>query len=497
MKKIRDNLKLKKGCVILLLILVVGFVLRIYQPAQLFMYGHDQDLAGWFVKDVVVNKHLRLIGQETSTQGIFIGPIYYYMLIPFYLLFEMDPIGGVLLVTLLGMLSIVSVYYVFTQVYGKKEGLIASFVYAVSFYTVFNDREVVPTMPVIVWTIWFFYGLDLLLKGKQKKGFAVLGILVGLIWHLNMALVLLLPLILLSLYLSKEKLDFKKLYSGLVYAGVLLLPLALFEIRHGFSQTKWFIKSLTTHQYAVISGYEQFMRVIHLLSKNASAFVWGSFDSLSYETTLILFAAVFVFLVSVKKIKKPHAYLLISWILLYVGFFTMYSKNISEYYLNGTILVWIVIFTLGISHLISQKDMKIAGRVVIFVFLFLNIDKFARLEVNKISYLERRATVAEIKRDAGTRGYPCVSVSYITNPGYDLGYRYFFFLEDMHVNRPKSKSPVYTIVFPLRDDIKVDRTFGAIGLIYPDYDIYSPEGVKISCSGENENLTEPLWGFTQ
>ena len=66
----------------------------------------------------------------------------------------------------------------------------------------------------------------------------------------------------------------------------------------------------------------------------------------------------------------------------------------------------------------------------------------------------------------------------------------------MHVNKPDSGSPVYTIVFPLRKDIAVDKTFGHIGLIYPDYSRYTMEGVEESCKSENNNLAEPMFGFT-
>jgi 4-amino-4-deoxy-L-arabinose transferase-like glycosyltransferase len=492
MKKIEKILKSNK---ILILILIIGFFLRVFKVRELFMYGHDQDLAGWFVKDIIENRHLRLIGQETSTQGIFIGPIYYYLLIPFYLISGMDPIGGVAMITVLGMFSIWSFYYVFKKVFTEREGLIAAFIYAVSFYTIFNDREVAPTMPVLVWTVWYFYGLNLLLKGKQKKGFLIAGILIGLIWHLNMALVLLLPLIPLSILLSKKKIQPRQLLHGLFAILLLSLPLALFEMRHDFSQVKAFILSLTTDQHAIVSGYEQFLRTIHLLSKNADGLIWGSIQPVSYETTTFLLLALFSYLVYKKIIKKHLAIIFSGWLILYIGFFSIYSKNLSEYYLNGTILLWISVLTLGISCLFSQQKSKKYGVGILVIFSVLNLIRFFNIEINQSGYLERKAVVAEIRQNAENQDYPCVAISYITKPGYDLGYRYLFWLEKLHVNRPKSESPVYTIVYPLRQDIEVDKTFGAIGLIYPDYSRYTKEGIEESCSGENQNLTEPMYGM--
>jgi len=408
----------------------------------------------------------------------------------------MDPVGGVAMITILGMFSIWSFYYVFSQVFSKKEGLIASFAYAISFYTVFNDREVVPTMPVIVWTVWFFYGLDLLLKGKQKKGFLVLGILMGLIWHLNVTLVILFPLVVISLILSKKKVKFEQIKLGFLFLVLFFLPLILFELRHGLLQVKAFYVSLTTHQGAVVVGSDKFWRVIHLMGKNATGLIWGSFENISYEATLVILILMFVFLVVKRAIKKKQAILLSSWTVLYIVFFSFYSKILSEYYLNGTIFVWIFVFTLCVSYLLSRKDLKELGLAVLVVFSILNFDKFINIKINRSGYVERKATVGEIKRDAEEHKYECVAISYITELGYEFGYRYFFWQEGMHVNRPVSGSPVYTIVFPLRDDIEAHKTYGAIGLIYPDYAKYTEDGVKESCSGENSNLTEPMFGFT-
>ncbi len=58
---------------LLLTTLLVGLIFRGFQLKDRFLYAHDNDLAGWIVKDILVDHHLRLIGQETSAKGIFIG----------------------------------------------------------------------------------------------------------------------------------------------------------------------------------------------------------------------------------------------------------------------------------------------------------------------------------------------------------------------------------------------------------------------------------------
>ena len=183
---------LKKNWLIILIV-VFGLSLRLYRVVPRFTYSHDQDLIGWFIRDVL-SGHLRLVGQETSVPGVFIGPVFYYLLIPFYLLFGLSPVGGQAFVLVLSILTIISIYFVFEKIFNRKFGLIGAFVYSVSFYFVLNNVEVVPTMPISLWSIWFLYSLFLLLKGK-KFGYVLSFGLIAFAWSISFVLVLLALLI--------------------------------------------------------------------------------------------------------------------------------------------------------------------------------------------------------------------------------------------------------------------------------------------------------------
>lgn len=139
--------------VILLLILLLALFFRTYDVVNRFEFAHDGDLYSWIVKDIVVENHLRLIGQLTTAPGIFIGPAFYYMLIPFFLLTKMDPVGAVIPVTAIGVLTVASYYYVFARLFDRKAGLIAAFLYAVLLSPVYFDRRIVPSTPTNFWLV--------------------------------------------------------------------------------------------------------------------------------------------------------------------------------------------------------------------------------------------------------------------------------------------------------------------------------------------------------
>lgn len=484
---------------IFILILGVGVFLRSFKPLQLFMYSHDQDLAGWIIKDVLINHHIRLIGQETSSHGVFIGPLYYYLQIPFYLLSRMDPKGALLLSILLGAAGIFSFYYVFKKVFDEKTGLLACLIYSVSTVLVFTDREVVPTMPVALWSVWFFYGVNQILKGNQKA-YILLGILLGLVWHINLALGVLFPLIFLAQVFSKTKIDFKKILTGSIFCLLLISPFIVFELRHNYQQVKAIVTSVTTDNNYIEGtkkGLGKLDRVIQLVQRNTNNIYWGVNNNIPVRLTLYGLIFGFVVLSLKRKIDWRLSLVAMLWQGLFILFFTLNSINVSEYYLNGMNVIWIMILALSIRHLINNKNLAFLGNFLIIVFLLANIKDFFTREVNRSGYLERKGIVKFINNDAKNHNYPCVSVSYITSPGNDLGYRYLFWLEKMRVEQPKSGAPVYTIVYPLSKVSRVDQKFGVIGLILPDYERYNRKGIVYSCSGGNSNLTDPMFGYTE
>jgi len=493
----RKLLKILRENWILVVILCIGLFLRAYKPLELFAYNHDQDLAGWFIKDVLVNHHFRLVGQETSSKGIFIGPLFYYLQIPFYLIAGMDPAGALALPVIIGVFAIFSCYFVLSKVFSKNAGLIGTLVYAVSYLVVFTGREVVPTMPAMLWSIWYFYCLWLILKGNQKA-YLLIGFLFGLIWNFNLALAILSPLVLVAQFFLKKRIDFKQLFIGLLIFIILMLPFFVFETRHNFQQVKALVSSFTTLKDYVPEtgrGLVKLDRVLQLVHRNTTSLFLDSVTSIPIAYTFYLLIISFAVLCFKKIISNSLAIIMFLWQILYLVFFTLNSINVSEYYLNGMNIIWIAIFAVSVSNLIKNKTLKYLGFALIIAVTLISLLGFFKKDINKSGYVERKALVSYIAQDAKKHEYPCIAISYITSPGNNMGYRYLFWREGLHVNSPDSGSPVYTIVYPLSMVYGVDKKFGVLGLVLPDYQRYTKEEIKVSCSGKDPNLTNPLFSL--
>lgn len=481
----------------LILILSVGLFLRLYNGKELFTYDHDQDLIGWIIKDVVVNHHPRLIGQLTSTPGVFIGMLFYYLLVPFYLIFKMDPIGGIYLVAIIGTFAVWSIFFIFSKIFNKNIGILGALIYAVSPYTVFNDRSVVPTMTLMLWSVWFLFSNYLIIVGNQKKGFLLAAVLIALIWHINFGLAILIPVFLISLILSEKKINPKILISPFIVLAIFMLPLFAFEARHGFSQTKAILISATTSQGDILKGSAKIVKIYDVVTKDVASTLWGYPQNvpkvLAFWVVMPASMLMFIF----KKIRKDIFFILISWFLITVGFFSLYSKPVSEYYLDSLTIIWILFVSIEVNFLISLKKTKLLGFLLITLFLAVSLNRFVTYPINKSGYVERKEVISYIRDDAAVHGYPCVSLSYIVDPGYNLGYRYFVYLDDLSTREPVTGAPPYTIVFPLSKVGHLDKTFGALGIINPDYSRYNKKTIAEFCQGSNVNLTGSMFGFTE
>lgn len=485
----------KKSSLILITIILISIFFRSYQIVERYGYAHDAELFSWIVKDIVVNQHPRLIGQLTSAPGIFIGPLFYYSLVPFFMLFNMDPIGALIPVTIVGVLTTFSYFFVFTKLFNKSTGLIAAFFHATLLQWVTFDRLIVPSTPTNLWVVWYFFTIVQISRGNIQV-LPILGILLGLIWHIHIALLPTLVAIPVAFFISRKLPKIRDLLTFFVCLLIPSLPLILFEVRHNFSQTLSLISNFTTG-HGGATGFPKLIYILQMIEKNINnLFISPQSLPESLKPIFVLsfiFAGLFLFK---KKIVSRKDYLpILSMVLGVILFFTLTSSLVSEYYIYSLEIVFVAILSLLLSYFLQKsKVWKIIVLVFLIFFLGRNIYFFTNAYTYKKGYLERKNVVEFITKDAAQKGYPCIGVSYITAAGENTGFRYFFYLKGTHLIHPSLDVPVYNIVIPDELSPEVVKKFEHIGVI-PPTTVPSKETIEKSCSGPNTNLTDPLFGY--
>ena len=480
------------------LVLGLHLFMRVYNFEQLLGYGHDEDLAGWIIKDIVVDHHFRLIGQETSVDGLFIGPTFYYLETLFFILFKLDPIGGYFLTLTISILTLFGFYYVFNRFFGNKIALFGTLIYAGSLSLVNFDKWVVPTQPTLLWSIWFLYCLFSLMEGDFKV-LAILGILFGFIWHVHIALVPLTLLIFPALYFSKKRSNPKQFFFnryfliGLIFLIILVSPFFLFEVKHGFIQTKGLLTASIQDRNS-ISGFPRVLKILDGISQGMLTVFYGgrlnnTFPEKVFQAISLILVTVFL-LVTRKNLGKRF-WIIVGWFLLVFLGQMISKRTISEYYFANLNILIILITAVFLNKLNSTFPKKNIAFLLISIFVITNLTFLMNLPPDNEGYLVRKKVVSFIKFDSTLNNYPCFAINYITWSGKNAGYHYFFFLNNLKIITPGNDVSVYSIVNPTVISSKeIEYSQGSVGIITPKNFQINPS----SCTDPARQLL-PLWGF--
>lgn len=486
---------MKRSHSILIIILLIALFFRTYKIVDRFEFAHDGDLYSWIVRDIVVNHHFRLIGQLTSAPGVFIGPLFYYLLIPFFLFFNMDPIGVSLLGILAGVATILSYYFVLGKLFNKTAGLIAAFLHAVLITNIGFDRWIVPTLPTKIWAIWYLYTLIMISRGNFSV-LPILGALIGLIWHIHIALVPVLLAVPVSLFISRKIPSKKILLFSITTFFITSLPLILFEFRHHFSQTISIIQNIILPQSGE-NGFPKLIKVLKMIAKNNSALLFSPQsipDNLKLLILFLLLASTFL-LVNKKILKFKETLIIFTWIIAVILFFSISRAPISEYYFANLEIIFILFVSLLITIFIRYSKSALYLTLLIMVIILVrNTTIFINMKPYQVGYAYRKNVADYIAQDAKSREFPCLGITYITRLGENVGFRYFFYLNKLHIVHPSLDVPVYNIVLPFEYSKEVEKRIGVIGII-PPTSIPPKETIEKSCSGPNTNLIDPMLGY--
>lgn len=491
--------KRKPHLLILGSILLIGIFLRTYDLIGRAHLDHDSDLFSWIVKDIVVNHHFRLIGQLTSAPGIFIGPFFYYLLIPFFLLLKMDPIAASIPITIFGILTLISYYFVFSKLFNNRVGLIITTLYAVLIPSLDFDRRVVPSTPANLWVVWYFFTVFSISRGHYKFLF-LLGILIGLIWHIHIALLPVLIAIPIAVFISGKLPNRKQVIYSLISLLITSIPLLTFELRHNFSQTISLIGNFSSDHAGKV-GILKLFEVLNMISKNISS-LFLSPQSLPEKFrpifTLSLFLITLFISLNRRLISRQEIVSLLFWIVGMIGFFTFSSSLISEYYFYDLEIIFLALVSLTFYYIYK---LSIFSKILIISLLIFisakNLYFYTNQYIYHKGYMEKKRVVQYIKQNAMEKDFPCVGITYITSPGENTGFRYLFFINNMHLIHPSLDAPVYNIVIPeelSNEDGKIK--FGHIGVIPPNK-IPVKEIIQKSCQTPNTNLTDSMLGYVE
>lgn len=223
---------------IVALTLVAAF-LRLWRIDETFYFLGDQGRDALIVADIFRKHDPVFIGPVTSVGNMYLGPLYYYFMLPFLWLSYPSPLGPVIAVALLGIATVPLLYVLFRKYLGERVALLAAFLLAFNVPAIELSRySWNPNPAPFVATLWLYF-LIRVTRGKHWSWFWV-GVLCAVLMQLHYVTAIAIGVsgvvwLYQAVLLWKQKKLKALLWPTLFAMGAFLafqIPLVLFDWRH-------------------------------------------------------------------------------------------------------------------------------------------------------------------------------------------------------------------------------------------------------------------------
>jgi 4-amino-4-deoxy-L-arabinose transferase-like glycosyltransferase len=436
--------------IILLFILAVASFYRFYNIMGYMTFLGDEG------RDVLVvykilHGDLTLLGPTASVGGFFLGPIYYYFMVPFLWLFNYNPVGPAIMVGLFGVATVWLIYRIGKEFFGSSVGLIASGLYAISPLVVTYSRSSWNPNPMPFFSLLTLYFVYKAVKENSVKLLIFSGILFGITMQLHYLTlflgVVIVAYILLQQYVFSKNNFFKKLMKQYVYIFLGFIvgwsPFLAFEFRHGFMNISSIFNFIfspkdiggSTHFFETVN--DVFFRVFGRLilnfpaSEKISAWPKSNIDYWYYAVFVLGIISVgFLFYKCFKEYKLHSSNfsklsLLFLWLIFGVGLFGFYKKSIYDYYLGFMFPLPFLMVGILLKGLWTNKIGKIFSILIIIIIVWLN-NLTPPYKNSMNGQLVQAETISRFVIDKV--GNEPFNFALITGGNSDHAYRYFFTL---------------------------------------------------------------------
>jgi 4-amino-4-deoxy-L-arabinose transferase-like glycosyltransferase len=335
----------------LIIILCIAAYLRLYMISGYMTFLGDEGRDVLVVMHMIVNHKFTLLGPTASVGGFFLGPIYYYFMLPFLWAWNLNPVGPAIMVALFGVATVFLVFKVGKEFVSPLAGLIAASLYALSPLVIAYSRSSWNPNLVPFFSLLLIYLLWLAVEKKRNSMLVWAGVVLGIGLQLHYLFLFLFAVVGIWLILHAKTLPIVRSMLCVIIGFIIgYSPFLAFEVRHGFPNTQSVIRFVVSGKNTGIASgffttiddvvFRLFGRLLYRLPDGA---LWKSLPSwqlslwfIGTRTTIFIS---FVFLIVLliyripAKVRLYHAaQLLLIWFSAVVLLFGFYQKAIYDYY---------------------------------------------------------------------------------------------------------------------------------------------------------------------
>ncbi len=451
--------------VALLLIFSLAALLRFYQVDHLTIFDADQEFAATFASEVLTVYPLRLIGQGLSVQGLFLGPWYFYFLVPFYYFSHLHPTGGVVGSVALGLITIGCYYLVIRRVFGPKMALVVALFRTLLYAFVEADILVTPAFSADIAVLLTWYFMYQFFYSSQWY-LLPLGLVFGLYSSIH-PILFPLTLVFVALMIWRRHFpNWKTAGAATVLFIIPNLPLLLFEYYRRFLDLKNLV-TLGSSGNGEVKDWQTLLDYLLLALTHPARLATGP---LPLPLPLLLGLGLLFLALTIINLKKTfkrrggfHRQLLTSTTVITLGYYFLLPIHAPDYYFLAVKTLVFLYVTLALGQLI------LIGKKPLFICLF-SLIWIANMFSYTVAHQRLGLSLADKDRAfkylAAQAVNNRITISYDVDYGqhYGLGYltRYYQLDKLPDLALPQA---TYTIVIPSSRRKEPQIRFGNLGII--------------------------------
>lgn len=438
MKNIKKYFTLEN--IFLLIILVIAIYLRFYNLENTFMFQGDQGRDALIVSNIFKEKDPVFIGPVTSIGNMYLGPFYYYFMLPFLYLSYPNPIGPVYAVATLSVITVALIYFISKKVFNQQIAVLATIFFALSHIVVNHARFSWNPNPAPFFSLLMFYFSYLAVK-KDSRYWLLVSLMFSILVQLHYVTLLSLAgagiFFLLNLK-NKKKKNSKNLYKHTILSILIFLlsltPLFLFDYKHDWRNAQALKNIITKEQSFDLvrkkdrEGFDALIKFFTIDFRRQSKKVLfdSTFGDLGINNLFfyVSLISISVHLIKNRKKLQSNDQLLFSYLLTGLFGLSLYQHEVYAHY-YAYLLPIIYIYFAWLLNKIKPKFLFYLVSLIFLIFFIKKNISFYSLEDLGWTINDVKMVADSIqKRVANGEKYNLVLLSE-SKDLYGMNYRYF------------------------------------------------------------------------
>lgn len=379
----------RKYWLIVFILLGVHIFFRFYQLETRSSFGWDQVDNAWAAKNIIVDHKLPLLGLPVKQNtGFYLGPAYYYLITPFYLLFNLDPIASGVFAGITSILTFFTIFFIIKKIFSVDVALITIFIHTVSIFIINSDRVQWNVNFIVPVSLIIFYCLYNVLIGELKY-ILFLALAMGFFFHIHFTAIYFIVILLCTLpFFPKNPRLIKYILWSIPLFLIWFIPIFISEITSHAATSR----SLINYVHDYYHGFH----LRRLLQLAPDAFIeLEAILFLKFLKPIVYFLfPLFIFFYlrhNLSKKKLVLCYLMFLWFFIPWIMMSAYSGEISNYYFFSTrpIALIILSFLLYRIFIIKNAFPKIAVIIFLSYYSFVNVSNFFAPAYRPLAYYRK------------------------------------------------------------------------------------------------------------